>query len=120
MGMDLKKDGYEVVGEKTVENLVIKLGRRDLATVTLADGALALKRGQLLFAAADGKLAATGTAGTARAILAEDASADAAGDVTAEVFLAGTFFAEGIIGTLTADDIDALRARDIYVKLAAK
>lgn len=118
--MKLENDGYAQVAEKTVENLVIKKGRCDLATITLADGALTLKRGQLLFKGADGKLTATATAGNARAILAEEVSADAAGDVNAEVFYAGTFYAEGITGTITADDIDALRARDIYVVHSAK
>lgn len=117
--MDLKKDGYAAVAEKTVENLVIRKGRCDLAVITVADGALELKRGQLLFEGSDGKLAATGTAGKARAILAENVVADKAGDVTAEVFLAGTFYGNAITGTLTASDIDALRARDIYVETPA-
>lgn len=117
--MDLKKDGYAAVAEKTVENLVIRKGRVDLAAVTLVNGALELKRGQLLFEDADGKLTATATAGKARAILAENVSAEAAGDVAAEVFLAGTFNGKAITGTLTASDIDALRARDIYVETPA-
>ena len=118
--MKLEKDGYAQVAEKTVENLVIKKGRCDLATITLADGALELKRGTLLFKGTDGKLTATAKAGDARAILAEDVTAEAAGDVNAEVFYAGTFYADGITGTITADDIDALRARDIFVEHSAK
>ncbi len=117
--MDLKKQGYENVAEKTVENLVIKKGRVDLATITLASNALTLKRGQVLFAGTDGKLTATEEAGKARAILAENVEAQAAGDVSAEVFFAGIFNSNGITGTLTADDIDALRARDIYVEIPA-
>lgn len=118
--MDLKANGYEDVATKTVENLVIRKGRCDLATITLATGALELKRGQLLFEGADGKLTATAAAGKARAILAEDVSGDAAGDVNAEVFLAGIFFGDAILGTVTAADVDALRARDIYLEFPAK
>jgi hypothetical protein len=118
--MDLKKDGYAEVATKTVENLVIKKGRCDLATVALADGALELKRGQLLFEGEGGVLAATGAAGKARAILAEDVSAEAAGNVAADVFFGGVFYSTGIIGTLSAADIDALRARDIYIQIPAK
>lgn len=117
--MDLKSQGYEKVAEMTVENLVIKKGRIDLAVVAVASGALSLKRGQVLFAAADGKLAATGEAGKARAILARDITAEAAGDVTAEVFLSGIFNKNGITGTIVADDVDALRARDIYLEVPA-
>lgn len=118
--MDLKAEGYADVAEKTIENLVIKKGRCDLATITLAADGLELKRGQLLFASGtDGKLAATGDAGNARAILAEDVTGTAAGDVNAEVFLAGIFYADGITGTLSAADIDALRARDIYIETPA-
>jgi hypothetical protein len=117
--MDLKENGYAEVGEMTVENLVIKKGRIDLAVIAVASGALELKRGQVLFAATGGKLAATGDAGKARAILARDITAEAAGDVTAEVFLSGIFNKNGITGTLAADDIDALRARDIYVEVPA-
>lgn len=117
--MDLKKDGYAEVGVKTADNLVIKKGRCDLAVITLASGALELTRGQALFAGSDGKLTATAAAGKARAILAEDIAADAAGDVTAEVFYAGIFNGKHITGTLTAEDVDALRARDIYVETPA-
>lgn len=117
--MDLKKDGYAEAGVKTVENLVIRKGRCDLATITLATGALELKRGQVLFAGSDGKLTATAAAGKARAILAEDVTGEADGDVTAEVFYAGIFNANGITGTITAEDVDALRARDIYVETPA-
>lgn len=113
--MDLKKDGYAEVAEMTVENLVIKSGRIDLATVTLVIGALELKRGQLLFEGSDGKLTATATSGKARAVLAENVTGTAAGDVAAEVYYAGTFNVNGITGTITAADIDALRARDIYI-----
>lgn len=113
--MGLKKDGYAEVATQTVENLVIKSGRIDLATITLASDALELKRGQLLFAGTGGKLTATATAGKATAILAEDITAEAAGDVNAEVYYAGTFNADGITGTITVEDQDALRARDIYI-----
>ena len=117
--MDLKENGYAAVAEKTVENLVIKKGRCDLAVITLAIGALELKRGQLLFEGSDGKLTATAAAGKARAVLAENVTGTAAGDVTAEVFLAGTFYATGITGTIAAADIDALRARDIFIETPA-
>lgn len=116
--MDLKTDGYADVATKTVDNLVIKKGRIDLATITLAEGA-ELKRGQVLFEGTDGKVTATEAAGKARAILAEDVVGTAAGEVTAEVFFAGVFNANGITGTLTAADIDALRARDIYIQTPA-
>lgn len=114
--MDLKEKGYAAVAEKTVENLVYRKGRVDLATVTLASGGLELKRGQLLFEGEGGKLTATASAGKARAILAENVSAEAAGDVSAQVFFGGVFNGKAITGTLTASDIDALRARDIYVE----
>ncbi len=112
--MDLKSQGYEAVAEKTVENLVIKKGRIDLATIT-ADGEM--KRGTLLFDGGNGKLTATATAGKARAILAENVTGT--GDVNAEVFYGGIFYANGIIGTITAEDVDALRARDIYIETPA-
>lgn len=114
--MDLKQNGYEEVSELTVENLVIKDGRKDIKTIALADGALTLKRGTLLFLA-DGKYGATGD--TAAAILAEDVSAESAGDVVATVYLSGTFNANGITGTLDEATIDALRTRDIFVVLPA-
>lgn len=114
--MDLKKNGYEEVSELTVENLVIKDGRKDIKTVELADGALALKRGTLLFLKS-GKYATSGD--TAAAILAEDVSAESAGDVVATVYLSGTFNSKGITGTLSEAVIDALRARDIYVVMPA-
>ena len=113
--MDLKKDGYADVAEKTIENLVIKKGRVDLAIIEGVSGEL--KRGQVLFAGNDGKLTATETAGKARAILAENVTGS--GDITAEVFYAGVFYATGITGTLTADDVDALRARDILIENSA-
>lgn len=116
--MDLKEHGYEKVAEKTVENLVIRKGRCDLAVITLADG-VELKRGQVLFEGTDGKVTATAAAGKARAILAENVTGTSAGEVTAEVFYAGIFNGNGITGTLSAADIDALRARDIYVETPA-
>lgn len=114
--MNLKQNGYEKVDEVTVENLVIRDGRKAIKTVALADGALALKRGTLLFLK-EGKYGATGDA--AAAILAEDVSADAAGDVVATVYLSGTFNANGITGTLDEAVLDALRTRDIFVLLPA-
>lgn len=120
MSMKLAENGYEKVAEKTVENLVIKKGRCDLATIAVASGALELKRGQLLFEGTGGALTATAAAGKARAVLAEDIKANAAGNVTAEVFLSGTFFSTGIVGTITDADVDALRARDIYIQIPAK
>lgn len=116
--MDLKANGYAEVAVKTVENLVIKKGRCDLATITVGEAGT-VKRGTLLFAGDAGKYAITGSAGNARAILAEDITVDKAGDVNAEVFLAGIFNGKAITGTITAADVDALRARDIYVETPA-
>ena len=116
LSTNINANGHEQVFEQTAENLVFKQGRIDLKTVTLASGALELKRGTLLHYA-NGKYSATGS--NAAAILAEDVKADEAGDVVAKVYLSGTFNAEAIIGTVDEAAKQALRAVDVYVEYPA-
>lgn len=122
--MELKPEGYAEVATKTVDNLVIKKGRVDLAKIVIATKGDTLKRGMVLYySEGDGGSLNATASGDACAILAEDVVATTDyEEVTAEVYLSGVFNAKvicEIMGSVQAKELDALRARDIYIQSPA-
>ena len=113
------------VGDVNIDNLIAKLSPAAEAIgvkiAALASGSAdaTVKRGTVLGRATNGKYSVYGGTGTPAAILADDVTATADGDVTAVAYRCGNFNRNALIVadnyTLTAADEDALRHYNIIL-----